>query len=382
MKQRKVAIIGGGASGLVAAIMSRRNGDDVTIYEMNDRVGKKILQTGNGRCNFCNLNLSSKFYNTEFVNSVFDKFGLKEIINFFEELGLVWHADGEGRMYPLSNSASTILDILRFECERLGVDFKLGQKIASINKNQKGFNILSDFYDKVILSSGNVDENMLNKFGHFQTEKREGLTSVIVNKEDVSGLGGVRVKCRVSISLGEENHSESGELQFKTDGLSGICIFNISSLISRKNAKFPEIFIDFMENLTNNQLKLKIEEQVKRCKNLTVDKIFVGMFHKNLAQLLIKKVGLKTSDDTSLLDECKIDRFVSIIKNYPVKVIGVNEGGQVKVGGYKTVEFDDNLQSKFVDNLYVVGECLDVDGLCGGYNLAWAWASGAIAGNN
>ena len=382
MKQRKVAIIGGGASGLVAAIMSRRNGDDVTIYEMNDRVGKKILQTGNGRCNFCNLNLSSKFYNTEFVNSVFDKFGLKEIINFFEELGLVWHADGEGRMYPLSNSASTILDILRFECERLGVDFKLGQKIASINKNQKGFNILSDFYDKVILSSGNVDENMLNKFGHFQTEKREGLTSVKVNKEDVSGLGGVRVKCRVSISLGEENHSESGELQFKTDGLSGICIFNISSLISRKNAKFPEIFIDFMENLTNNQLKLKIEEQVKRCKNLTVDKIFVGMFHKNLAQLLIKKVGLKTSDDTSLLDECKIDRFVSIIKNYPVKVIGVNEGGQVKVGGYKTVEFDDNLQSKFVDNLYVVGECLDVDGLCGGYNLAWAWASGAIAGNN
>ena len=382
MKQRKVAIIGGGASGLVAAIMSRRNGDDVTIYEMNDRVGKKILQTGNGRCNFCNLNLSSKFYNTEFVNSVFDKFGLKEIINFFEELGLVWHADGEGRMYPLSNSASTILDILRFECERLGVDFKLGQKIASINKNQKGFNILSDFYDKVIISSGNVDENMLNKFGHFQTEKRDGLTSVKVNKEDVSGLGGVRVKCRVSISLGEENHSESGELQFKTDGLSGICIFNISSLISRKNAKFPEIFIDFMENLTNNQLKLKIEEQVKRCKNLTVDKIFVGMFHKNLAQLLIKKVGLKTSDDTSLLDECKIDRFVSIIKNYPVKVIGVNEGGQVKVGGYKTVEFDDNLQSKFVDNLYVVGECLDVDGLCGGYNLAWAWASGAIAGNN
>ena len=382
MKQRKVAIIGGGASGLVAAIMSRRNGDDVTIYEMNDRVGKKILQTGNGRCNFCNLNLSSKFYNTEFVNSVFDKFGLKEIINFFEELGLVWHADGEGRMYPLSNSASTILDILRFECERLGVDFKLGQKIASINKNQKGFNILSDFYDKVIISSGNVDENMLNKFGHFQTEKRDGLTSVKVNKEDVSGLGGVRVKCRVSISLGEENHSESGELQFKTDGLSGICIFNISSLISRKNAKFPEIFIDFMENLTNSQLKLKIEEQVKRCKNLTVDKIFVGMFHKNLAQLLIKKVGLKTSDDTSLLDECKIDRFVSIIKNYPVKVIGVNEGGQVKVGGYKTVEFDDNLQSKFVDNLYVVGECLDVDGLCGGYNLAWAWASGAIAGNN
>ena len=382
MKQRKVAIIGGGASGLVAAIMSRRNGDDVTIYEMNDRVGKKILQTGNGRCNFCNLNLSSKFYNTKFVDSVFDKFGLKEIINFFEELGLVWHADGEGRMYPLSNSASTILDILRFECERLGVDFKLGQKIASINKNQKGFNILSNFYDKVILSTGNVDENMLNKFGHFQTEKREGLTSVKVNKEDVSGLGGVRVKCRVSVSLGEENHSESGELQFKTDGLSGICIFNISSLISRKNAKFPEIFIDFMENLTNNQLKLKIEEQVKRCKNLTVDKIFVGMFHKNLAQLLIKKVGLKTSDDTSLLDECKIDRFVSIIKNYPVKIIGVNEGGQVKVGGYKTVEFDDNLQSKFVDNLYVVGECLDVDGLCGGYNLAWAWASGAIAGNN
>ena len=382
MKQRKVAIIGGGASGLVAAIMSRRNGDDVTIYEMNDRVGKKILQTGNGRCNFCNLNLSSKFYNTEFVNGVFDKFGLKEIINFFEELGLVWHADGEGRMYPLSNSASTILDILRFECERLGVDFKLDQKVASINKNQNGFTILSDFYDKVILSSGNVAENMLNKFGHFQTEKREGLTSVIVNKEDVSGLGGVRVKCRVSISLGEENHSESGELQFKTDGLSGICIFNISSLISRKNAKFPEIFIDFMENLTNSQLKLKIEEQVKRCKNLTVDKIFVGMFHKNLAQLLIKKVGLKTSDDTSLLDECKIDRFVSIIKNYPVKIIGVNEGGQVKVGGYKTVEFDDNLQSKFVDNLYVVGECLDVDGLCGGYNLAWAWASGAIAGNN
>lgn len=382
MKQRKVAIIGGGASGLVAAIMSRRNGDDVTIYEMNDRVGKKILQTGNGRCNFCNLNLSSKFYNTKFVNSVFDKFGLKEIINFFEELGLVWHADGEGRMYPLSNSASTILDILRFECERLGVDFKLGQKIASINKNQKGFNILSDFYDKVILSTGNVDENILNKFGHFQTEKREGLTSVKVNKEDVSGLGGVRVKCRVSISLGEENHFESGELQFKTDGLSGICIFNISSLISRKNAKFPEIFIDFMENLTNNQLKLKIEEQVERCKNLTVDKIFVGMFHKNLAQLLIKKVGLKTSDDTSLLDECIIDRFVSIIKNYPVKIIGVNEGGQVKVGGYKTAEFDDNLQSKFVDNLYVVGECLDVDGLCGGYNLAWAWASGAIAGNN
>ena len=145
-------------------------------------------------------------------------------------------------------------------------------------------------------------------------------------------------------------------------------------------AKNPLIYIDFVQDLSKNELKKKIINRINKDKLQAVDKLLVGFFHKNLSILLIKKIGLKPTDSVQLLDQSMIKKLCELIKKYPVHTQGVNAGGQVKVGGYDVSQFDENLQSKLVNNLYVVGECLDVDGVCGGYNLAWAWSSGAVAG--
>ena len=165
MNNQKIAIIGGGASGLVAAIMSAKNGE-VVLFEKDDRIGKKILQTGNGRCNFCNKNLSQQKYNNpKFVERVFSKVGLDDILNLFKNLGLCYSWDEEGRMYPTSNLASSVLDVLRYECQRVGVVIKTNNPILDIKIRDGKFEIQNEIFDKVVISSGNISNEFLNKLG-------------------------------------------------------------------------------------------------------------------------------------------------------------------------------------------------------------------------
>ena len=341
MNKQKIAIIGGGASGLVAAIKSAGKGE-VVLFEKDDRIGKKILQTGNGRCNFCNKNLSpQKYNNPKFVERVFSKVGLDDILNFFKDLGLCYYWDEEGRMYPTSNLASSVLDVLRYECQRVGVVIKTNSPVLDIKIRDGKFEIQNEIFDKVVISSGNIPNEFLDKLGISSTE--------------------------------------IGELQFKPDGIGGICVFDVSSIISRKNIKNPTIFVDFAPFFENSELKNELNRRLNKQKDEPIENIFVGMFHRLLGAMLLKRCGISSSTICKNLKNEDVDNLVETIKNCPFHIQGTLGEGQVRVGGISLDEVDENLMSKKYPNLFFVGECLDIDGLCGGYNLAWAWASAILA---
>lgn len=380
MMKQKIAIIGGGASGLVAAIMSAGNGE-VVLFEKDDRIGKKILQTGNGRCNFCNKNLSPKKYNNpQFVERVFTKVGLDDILNFFKNLGLCYNWDEEGRMYPASNLASSVLDVLRYECQRVGVVIKTNSPVLDIKIRDGKFEIQNEIFDKVVISSGNISNEFLTKLGISSTEKRQGLCSLKTPKEEIAGLAGIRAKVEIKIAIEGELYKEVGELQFKQDGLGGICVFDISSIISRKNIKNPTIFVDFAPFFENSALKDELNRHLNKQKNEPIENVFVGMFHRLLGAMFLKRCGILPSTLCKNVTEKQICDLVEQIKNCAFHIQGTLGEGQVRVGGISLDEVDENLMSKKHPNLYFVGECLDVDGLCGGYNLAWAWASAILVG--
>ena len=379
MNKQKIAIIGGGASGLVAAIKSAGKGE-VVLFEKDDRIGKKILQTGNGRCNFCNKNLSpQKYNNPKFVERVFSKVGLDDILNFFKNLGLCYYWDEEGRMYPTSNLASSVLDVLRYECQRVGVVIKTNSPVLNIKIRDGKFEIQNEIFDKVVISSGNVPNEFLDKLGISSTEKRQGLCSLKTPKEEISGLAGIRAKVEIKIKNEEGFYKEIGELQFKPDGIGGICVFDVSSIISRKNIKNPVVFVDFAPFFENSELKNELNRRLSKQKDEPVENIFVGMFHRLLGSMLLKRCGISSSTICKNLKNEDVDNLVETIKNCPFHIQGTLGEGQVRVGGISLDEVDENLMSKKYPNLFFVGECFDVDGLCGGYNLAWAWASAILA---
>lgn len=380
---KKVAVIGGGASGIVAGIFARRQGYDVTIYEGGDRIGKKILQTGNGRCNFCNDNLNGENYNNpEFVNSVFAKFTKDKILKFFDELGLAYYKDDEGRYYPCSNSANSVLDVLRFECERLNINIVLGSIIDKVTPVLDKYKIGDQTFDKVIVACGNANNNILAGLGHRCIEYKEGLTGLSVKKDEIIGLQGVRAKCVIKLINNNLKIVEKGEMQFKQEGISGICVFNISSIISRKGIKNCVIFADFIPNYSKNDLINLITQRCKSLRDMEFIKTLSGIINKSLAQNLCKRIGINFNEISKNISSELIIKLVDVIKECPFHVEKTLSGGQVKVGGLDLNLFDDNLQSKLFPNMYACGECLNIDGLCGGFNLAWAWASGAIAGSN
>ena len=379
MKMMRTAIIGGGASGLVAAINSTKHGE-VVLFEKDERVGKKILQTGNGRCNFCNMNLSPAFYNNpDFVGKVFAKIGRDDLLDFFAKIGLCYCSDEEGRMYPASNQASSVLDTLRYECMRRGVEMQLSTDVKDIKIVDKKFEIEGKIFDKVIIATGNLPNSFIRELGHSSSTPRQGLCSLRVAQNDVLGLMGIRTKASVKLEYNGEKFVESGEIQFKNQALGGICIFNIASIISRKNIKNPTIFVDFAPKTSRIDLKNEINARLVKLKSEPIENVFVGMFQRLLSQFFLKRCDISPVIICSNIDEKKVDKLVEIIKNCPIRILGTEGQGQVRVGGIKVDEIDDNLMSKFVPNLYFVGECLDVDGLCGGYNLAWAWASALLA---
>ena len=379
MNKQKIAIIGGGASGLVAAIKSAGKGE-VVLFEKDDRIGKKILQTGNGRCNFCNMDLSPEKYNApNVVQSVFSKVGLGDILNFFKDLGLCYYSDDEGRMYPTSNLASSVLDVLRYECQRVGVVIKTNSPVLNIKIRDGKFEIQNEIFDKVVISSGNVPNEFLDKLGISSTEKRQGLCSLKTPKEEISGLAGIRAKVEIKIKNEEGIYKEIGELQFKPDGIGGICVFDVSSIISRKNIKNPVVFVDFAPFFENSELKNELNRRLSKQKDEPVENIFVGMFHRLLGSMLLKRCGISSLTICKNLKNEDVDNLVETIKNYPFHIQGTLGEGQVRVGGISLDEVDGNLMSKKYPNLFFVGECLDIDGLCGGYNLAWAWASAILA---
>ena len=383
--QKSVVIIGGGASGILSSIIFKENGWDVCLLEKGERIGKKLLCTGNGKCNLTNLNVSLDDYNTPFVKDIIQRYSPEVVMKYFESLGLIMRVDDEKRVYPYSESATTILNVLLQKLSQSGVKTicectaeKIVQKGDMwIVKTSKG-----DFEaDKVVLATGSDatmgtnSHYLYTSLGHRMTKTEYAIAPLLC--DDIKGANGVRAKVLATMYIdGEIVMSERGEFLFKDNALSGVLAFRLSSMLARRKGEFIDckIVIDFLPDYSIEKLK----EHIFNYSN--VFNPLEGILHKAIAQNVIGRVPM---DRSLIMSEQKALNLAKGCKHFEVKVkkVAGRQSAQVMSGGLDTRDFDNiTLESKLKKGLYCTGEALDVDGLCGGYNLHWAWASAMACG--
>ena len=381
MKKYNVIIIGGGASGCMAAMCAKN--ESIAIIDAGKSLAKKIMATGNGRCNLTNMNMGSQYFNQD-LNKYFARFDEKKTLTFFENIGLETYHDEEGRVYPISNSAKSVVDVINTKLSSK-VDAYLEYTVRDIIRTESGFEIYTDkdtFTCKklVIASGGNTLVDIVQKLGIETRTNAPSLTALRSN--DVKDLNGVRVsnvKVTATNSSGLSK-SEIGEVLFKDNGLSGIVIFNLSTIFARENSYKGRIVIDLMPGFTKDQLCSKIIK--RKSLNVALNKLFVGMFMSAIANEIFRQCKINTNINSNKLSDAQAMSLAETIKNLTFNVCGYYDNNQVFSGGVILSQLDDNLMSSKVPNLYFTGEICDVDGVCGGYNLQWAWTSGKIVGDN
>ena len=413
MKQKKIAIIGGGAAGMAAAIAAADEGACVTIYERNDRLGKKILATGNGKCNLGNRQLSVTDYNSDnlpLVEKCLERFGTQDTVSFFEELGLMIK-EKNGYLYPASEQAASVLDVLRLTVERLGIEVVYETKINRIEKKKDGrFTIgwdagsgqreQSALYDSVILACGGKAAPKTGSDGSgYKLAKQLGIqvTPVVPSlvqlkcgDEFCKSIAGVRADARLHMFCDKKRVTEErGELQLTEYGISGIPVFQLSGqanrLLREDSGRRIEVQVDFVPDVAAWDWISYGEQRIKSAKSysdMTAESLFTGMLHKKLMTLFLKMAGLKTNALVKDIPEKKLMEVFLRCKCLMFHVTGSNsyENAQVCAGGVSMKEVTDCLEAVSVKGLFFAGEVLDVDGRCGGYNLQWAWTSGYLAG--
>lgn len=365
----KLAIVGGGASGLMLASILRKNNIDIdiVILEKLEHVGKKILLSGNGKCNLSNANINSCCYNNEFGFKVASSFDVK---SYFNELGLLTYQDNEGRIYPISNVANSVLDILRNSLEN--VEIKTNYNVTRITKKDGKFTIFNDKFDSlesdyVIIATGgktyykeNNSYMICSMLSHRVTPLRPTLSSLKV-KENLASIENLRAKVKAKLLCNEQViYEDSGEVLFKKDALSGIVIFQLSSQVAKDTYKKYIIELDLIPSMDEDSLI----EYLTKYPNMT------GLFAKMINQYVLKVSP--TKDVKDIAHTIKHLRF-NVLENLEFK------NAQVTAGGINISEVKDTMESKYHSNLYFLGEVLDVDGICGGYNLHFAFASAYVA---
>ena len=399
----EIAVIGGGASGLIAAITARKAGKKVTILERKERILKKVLVTGNGRCNLTNARASISNYfgkNILSIENILNNFTPQNVMDFFYELGVICNEEERGKVYPLSGQASSVVDALRFEAEKLGIKIETEFYVRKIEKDGFKFKISSEDKRKieanrVILSTGGQSYPELGSngsgfqlakdFGHSITKLSPAIVQLKTEKYQVKGLQGIKADTSVT-AYGDNKKicTYNGELLFTDYGISGNVVFNISFVMPLyKNVEFE---IDFMKKFDYNELYELLRKRKKIMAHLTMENYFNGMINKKLGQFLSKMSGIeKLSKPVKDLNDNEIRKLCTSLKKYRINILETTgfKNAQVTAGGISLDEVNtDTLESKIIKGLYFSGEVLDVYGECGGFNLQWAWASGYIAGKN
>lgn len=394
---KEILIVGGGAAGLMAAVCAKEENPKaaVTIVEANDRVGKKILTTGNGRCNLTNVFATAQDYAPARVAGVFDQLTPDKVMEKFSSMGLVCRQEGEGRVYPASDAASSVLDALRLTAAHLGVKEVTGFCVKDVQRTKSGFTARSEDGrqlrgEALILTCGGQAASKFTGYdaaralGHTVTPLQPALLPVKTDGAGIKGLNGVRCKCAASLLAGGKVvHREEGEVLFKDFGLSGIAVFQLSRIMAREKGKCM-IELDLLPEMTDAQTEEFLFDRVETLGWRNTDTFFLGMFHKNVAMNLLRMAGISGGlvEDMTV---SQVKKLARVMKHWQHHVIGTQgwQNAQVTVGGVPMKEVEETtLASRVCAGLYLAGEILDVDGPCGGYNLQWAWASGSVAGRN
>lgn len=407
MKNKPVlAIIGGGASGITAAIFAAKKSNNnikIIILERMDRIGKKILATGNGRCNFSNvLTTENNFHgkNPDFTAFSLFAFSPYSTIDFFSSLGVLAKEEANGKLYPYSDQASSILDALRFELDRLDIEVRTNFEVGEIIPQKTGFKLISKdreslFAKKVIVATGgcaapNLGSNgsgfkLLRELDHKVTKLTPALVQLKTAEKEVKSLQGIKFNGIATAFAGDkELAKEEGEILFTDYGLSGPPIFQLSVLTAIY--KDVKIKLDFMPEYNKRAVFDLLSERKKQLSHLTCENYFNGLLNKKIGHIIAKKSGIeKLSLPVKDIPEDIIWKMCDFIKQMTFTITDTKgfNNAQVTAGGVLTREFDDKtMESKLVKGLYCTGEVYDIYGDCGGYNLQWAFSSAFVAAEN
>lgn len=399
----KIAVIGGGASGLTAAIAAAKNGAEVTIYEKMNRVGKKILATGNGRCNYTNMNLSKECYhskNLTLTEDVMKFFDLEKTLIFFNELGILPLVDESGKVYPNSLQASSVLDVLRYEIKRLKVEEMTDFNVTALRKGKDKFSIIGNdtiTADRVVLATGGKASpqfgsdgkgyEIAKSLGHEIIEPFPALVQLKLKGKYFKRIAGIKFDGTVKAYAGDKLiREEKGEILFTDYGISGPPILQISRKVIEelnKNSK-TYLAIDMFPNHSNLKLYDILQDRFRRIDYKTIEEAMIGLINKKLIPVVLYEAGFDELNKLcGKLNKKEIYKIIDILKGWKFEVAGHNSWQQAQstAGGIKLSEVNPKtLESLKVKGLYFAGEILDVDGDCGGFNLQWAWSSGYTAG--
>ncbi len=395
---KNIAVLGAGASGISAAIEAMKTAEmlgeniSVTVFEHLNKPLKKILATGNGRCNFCNTDLSYSHYygDSEFIKAVLSS-KYNNTVDFFETLGLLTYTES-GRIYPRSEQASSVRDALLKKCELLNIKISTDFSGEIEDGDNQTFIVDGKTFAALIVATGGksgVSQGsdgsgypIFKKYSHKITSLSPALSGLLINEKGFKDLKGLRIKGNLSLySNGKLLKEEFGEIQFTEQGISGIPVLNASHLYSDK----PEIFavIDLCYEYSFKELKTHILKMKRENELLRTEELLSGLIPQKLAYFVMKKVGIPESTILKNLSDDRISSLCNLLKSMSFKISGIRgfSHSQVTSGGLSSIDFDVNtLMSKKRSGLFGAGEILNVNGECGGYNLHFAWTSGRLAG--
>lgn len=416
MIYRVIAVVGAGASGLMAAYAAAKAAKSagidarVLLLEGNQRPGKKLLATGNGRCNLTNQNISPAQYHgdTAKLHGILSRYPAQKIINIFKEIGLLCRQDSEGRVYPYNLQAAAVLKTLCGACEELGVVCRYDFPVFSVLKTPKGFVLKAEngeelLADKCIIACGgkaspkhSCGENgyaIAKQFRHSVSQLQPSLVQVKCADRRLKPMKGMRCKVKAALYYrGDKLYAESGEVIFSETALSGICVFNISSAITDVSRKNPHmqledmvIGLDLLEDIPSEKLRLHFKEMQKNRPQMLCGDILSGLVNIRVGEALLKSAGINRLQPVSALKNPDWDMLCALLKDCRFEVSGLSgfENAQITAGGIPLDEINENTMESFIQpGLYFCGEILDVNGGCGGYNLHFAWATGHMAGKS
>lgn len=394
-----IGIIGGGASGMAAALAAAENPNvQVFLFERQARVGRKLQATGNGRCNLTNLHALEGGYHGQtpsFAAGALKAFGPQATLEWFRGLGLYTVAEPSGKVYPYSDQANSVVDVLRFALERPNITLHTGFEVQKLRAENGRFTVSNGeqnfFCDKLIVACGGLagtklggtmaGYKLLGKLGHKSTRLRPTLVQIKTDWGEVTSLKGVRAQCHIQILHDGVLHRQSrGELQFTEYGISGPVVFEVSRDVCSEKGTWNAC-IDFLPEWTEEMLMQELDR--RRQTTFAMDELMTGILHNRLGRVLTKTAGVKGKQQVCQLSQQEAEQVCRIVKALELQLtepMGM-DCAQVTAGGVLTADFDpDTMQSRLVPGLYACGEVLDIDGDCGGYNLQWAWSSGRCAG--
>ena len=393
-----VCVIGGGAAGMLAALTAAENGHRVLLLERQSRVGRKLLATGNGRCNLSNYHVSPAHYHggAGFCDFALSQFDVGKTLQYFASLGLLTVSEASGRIYPMSNMAGSVLDVLRYALERPEIDLQTGQTVTAVRKIPEGFSVKTEtdtFSARCLILAaggaagskvgGGMDGYRLAKsLGHHRTALYPSLVQLKTDPTYPRALKGVKAQCGISLCRGSQVLARnSGEVLFTEYGVSGPAIFDLSRSVSAGGSDLT-CLLKFVPDWEEAEVLHWLSQRQAAMAAHEASTLLTGSCHTRLGQMICKSAGF-TNQRAAGLTRDDLRRIARQATHFALPITGTCgfDQAQVTAGGLDTSEFDPRtLQSRLVPGLYACGELLDIDGDCGGYNLQWAWSSGRLAG--